>query len=171
MFTIRRLEAHEWRKYRALRLRALADSPDAFGSTLAIEEVRADAVWSERLAIAANAPDQFPVVAQLSTELVGLIWGRVNADTPHVAQVYQMWVAPECRGNGCGAMLLDALIAWAGNTSAEFVHLSVTIANSAAVRLYARIGFEPYGEPESLRADSPLFAQPMQLALRRDSRE
>lgn len=165
MFTIRRLEAHEWREYRAIRLRALADSPDAFGSTLAIEEIRADSIWAERLAIAANAPDQIPLVAQQSGHLVGLVWGRVNADSPLTAQVYQMWVAPECRGQGCGAMLLDTLISWAQKTTAEFVALSVTIADSAAVRLYSRMGFEPYGAPESLRADSPLFAQAMRLSL------
>lgn len=167
MFTIRRLEAHEWREYRAIRLRALADSPDAFDSTLAIEEIRADSVWSERLAIAANASDQLPLVAQQSNEIVGLIWGRVNAETPHIAQVYQMWVAPKCRGIGCGTQLLKALISWAENTAAEYVALSVTIADSAAFRLYTRVGFEPFGAPESLRADSSLFAQPMRFKLRK----
>jgi hypothetical protein len=47
--TIRALGANEWRVYRDLRLRALADSPHTFGRTLAEEEGRLDAEWSSRL--------------------------------------------------------------------------------------------------------------------------
>ena len=48
--TIRALGADEWRVYRDLRVRALADSPDAFGRTLAEEDGRLDTEWSSRLA-------------------------------------------------------------------------------------------------------------------------
>ena len=51
-FTIRRLRAEEWPEYRAIRLRALADAPDAFGSTHAVEQPKPDQYWMDRLATA-----------------------------------------------------------------------------------------------------------------------
>jgi hypothetical protein len=45
--SIRRFDRDEWPTYRAVRLRALGDSPDAFGSTLAREEALTDAEWAE----------------------------------------------------------------------------------------------------------------------------
>ncbi|HEX2229661.1 MAG TPA: GNAT family N-acetyltransferase, partial [Candidatus Binatia bacterium] len=46
---IRTFAPHEWETYRDLRLRALADSPDAFGGTLAVEKRRRDTEWANRL--------------------------------------------------------------------------------------------------------------------------
>src|SRR5262249_25805235 len=43
--SVRRLTRNEWREYRALRLRALADSPTAFATTLAEARAREDADW------------------------------------------------------------------------------------------------------------------------------
>ena len=40
--TVRRVRAEEWERLRATRLRALADAPMAFGSTLADEQTRPD---------------------------------------------------------------------------------------------------------------------------------
>jgi hypothetical protein len=46
---IRTLAAHEWPKHHEARLRSLADSPDAFGSTLAAEQQRSADDWAARL--------------------------------------------------------------------------------------------------------------------------
>ena len=48
MSRIRPLLADDWPLYRSLRLRALRDSPDAFGSTFAAEAQRTDADWQAR---------------------------------------------------------------------------------------------------------------------------
>src|SRR5262245_23901545 len=47
---IRRIRADEGLRLRALRLRALADAPQAFGSTLAREHAFVDSTWHERAA-------------------------------------------------------------------------------------------------------------------------
>jgi len=52
---IRRIRADEGLRLKALRLRALADSPMAFGSTLAREQAYPDALWHERAATGAGA--------------------------------------------------------------------------------------------------------------------
>ena len=44
---IRRIGADEWGELRDLRLRALQDAPDAFGSTYEEESIRTDAEWME----------------------------------------------------------------------------------------------------------------------------
>src|SRR5262245_36055761 len=90
--SVRRFTPAEWRKYRELRLRALADSPDAFGSTLAQEQGRPEADWSTRLTSGAASPSDLPLVAELRGEAVGLAWVRVDASEPEVAHLYQMWV-------------------------------------------------------------------------------
>ena len=163
MPTIRSLHAHEWRAYRDLRLRALADSPDAFGSTLEAERQRPDEHWAERLATAAewNAP----LVSEEGGALVGLVWGVIDPAAPETAHVIQMWTAPETRGLGCGAMLLDAVVRWAREANARRVLLNVTRGDTPASRLYARAGFAPAGDPVPLRSGSSILAQPMRLDL------
>lgn len=161
---IARFAPREWRTYRDLRLRALADSPDAFGSTLEAESGRAEADWARRLE-EADARADLPLVAHIGGEGVGLAWGRLRDDEPKVAHLYQVWVAPEYRGRGVGQMLLDAAMAWARVSGARTLALDVTCGDSPATRLYVRAGFRPAGDPVPLRAGSSVSVQPMQLAL------
>jgi ribosomal protein S18 acetylase RimI-like enzyme len=165
MPSVRRLGAHEWRAYRDLRLRALGDSPDAFASTLEEARRRPDAHWAERLASGAASAWDLPLVAEEGGELVGMAWGTIDPAAPETAHVIQMWVAPEGRGRGCGALLLDAVVAWARGAKARSVVLAVTCGDTPAWRLYSRVGFRPAGDPEPLRPGSALLAQPMRLDL------
>jgi GNAT superfamily N-acetyltransferase len=161
---IRTFAQHEWAIYKDLRLHALADSPDAFGSTLAKEQNRSDAEWTSRLAAGANSWD-FPVVAEVAGEPIGLAWGRIEKSNPHVANLYQMWVAPSHRCLGAGRMLLEAVIAWARAKNASCLELGVTCGDSPARRLYTRAGFEPVGQPQLFRTGSELMGQMMRLKL------
>ena len=162
---IRTFAPHEWGTYRDLRLRALADSPDAFGRTLAEEQDRSDAEWSNRLATGANSSWNLPLVAEVDGEPIGLAWGRLDESKPDVANLYQMWVAPSHRRLGAGQMLLEAVIAWARAMNASYLDLGVTCGDSPAMRLYTRAGFEPVGEPQRFRLGSELLGQPMRLKL------
>jgi ribosomal protein S18 acetylase RimI-like enzyme len=165
MPTVRRFHAHEWRAYRDLRLRALADSPDAFGSTVESERQRPDAHWAERLATGAASEWNVPLVAEQGGEFAGLVWGTIDPAAPETAHVIQMWTAPEARGLGCGAMLLDAVVRWARGANARHVLLNVTCGDTPALRLYTRAGFIPAGDPVPLRRGSAILAQPMRLDL------
>lgn len=163
--SVRRFAPHEWREYRELRLRALADSPDAFGSTFADERSRPDADWSARLTSGADSPSSLPLVAEIGGELVGLAWARFDPAEREVVHLYQMWVDPIRRGAGVGRMLLEAAIDWARSVGARRVRLAVTHGNAPAARLYARSGFTPCGDPEPLRPGSALRVQPLELEL------
>jgi GNAT superfamily N-acetyltransferase len=162
---IRPLEAHEWPKYRELRLRSLADSPDAFGSTLASEQDRSPDDWAARLSAAAVSGRDYPLVAELAGAAVGLLWAKVDVANSSVANVFQVWVAPESRGRGVAAALLREAINWARSMNARVVQLGVTCGDTPAARLYVREGFQDFGSPEPRRPGSPLFEQTMRLAI------
>jgi GNAT superfamily N-acetyltransferase len=164
---IRTFAPHEWGIYKDLRLRALADAPDAFGRTLAEEQARSDAEWSERLVTGVNSGWALPLLAEVDGRPVGLAWGRIEASEPDVANLYQMWVAPSHRRRGAGSMLLEAVIAWAKAKGANYLDLGVTYRDSPALRLYRRAGFKPVEKPHPFRPGSDLLGQRMRLDLRK----
>jgi GNAT superfamily N-acetyltransferase len=162
---VRRFEASEWPTYRELRLRALADSPDAFGSTLEIEQPRTDELWAARLSAGVASQLDLPLVAIASGTPGGLAWARVDQTDPLRVNVFQMWVAPKSRSRGLGGRLLQAAIAWARVRGATRVCLGVTLAESPAMRMYLAAGFRPEGRADPLRPGSKLLAQPLVLEL------
>ena len=154
----------EWSAYRDLRLRALADSPEAFGTTLQDARDRSDDEWAGRLA-SLSAELDLPLVAEVGDELAGMLWAAFDRDDRDTVHVYQMWVAPEQRGLGVGRALLARAIDWARGNGAKLVALSVTCGDSVARRMYEAMGFRPTGEPVPLRIRSELKRQNMVLEL------
>jgi ribosomal protein S18 acetylase RimI-like enzyme len=162
---VRRLKTEEWPQYRDVRLRALADSPEAFASSFAQERVRPESEWQARVAAAADAPHQLPLVLVDGAELLGLTWGRIEDSDPEVAHLFQMWVAPEHRGNGHGRLLLAAAVSWARESGARFMDLDVAVGDTPARRLYLQAGFSDVGQPLPMAPGATRFAQPMRLEL------
>lgn len=166
---IRVFAPDEWRDYRDLRLRALADSPDAFGSTLGRELQFTDLEWVERLAVGSKSDRDLPLVAELGGKLAGLAWARIEDAERGSATIYQMWVAPEARRRGIGLALLEAAIKWARTAGVVRLQLRVTCGNSSAQRLYARAGFSTVGDIEPLRPGSAVFTEGMLLEIGDDA--
>jgi GNAT superfamily N-acetyltransferase len=164
---IRRLQAQEWPAYRLLRLRSLADAPHAFGSSLAAEEAWRPELWMARLNAASESGRDCPLVAEDEADggFHGLVWAKCDAEQAGLVNLFQMWVAPEVRGQGVAAALLRDAIAWARSIGAQRVRLGVVDGNEAAARLYARAGFRDVGAPEPLRPGSATLEQAMQLDL------
>ena len=163
--SIRAFEAHEWRTYRDLRLRALADAPDAFARTLAEEQGRSDTEWSSLLASSVGSAWQISAVAELGARAVGLAYGRLEAESPGVARLYSMWVEPAARRSGVGRALVDAVVSWARSRSARRLVLQVTEGNAPAVHLYERAGFVRTQELSPLRPGSSLRVRTLRLDL------
>lgn len=164
-FTIRTFTAEDWPSYRAIRLRALADSPDAFCTTLDTQQVLPPEIWAARLSAAEASGKDHPLAAELHGEPVGMAWAKVDADDPALVNLFQMWVAPQARGHGVAAALLDAAIRWAAARGAQAMQLGVNCANGPALRLYERAGFVDTGWREPMRPGSQLVEQRLRLAL------
>lgn len=165
VLSVRPFCPEEWATYRDLRLRALTDAPQAFGSTSERESALPEQYWADRVATATDSALQFLLLAELQAEPVGLALGFIDPAEPELAHLYQMWVAPHARSHGCGTGLLQAVSTWARGTTARALTLCVTCGNSSARRLYERAGFTPYRTQEPLRPGSTELVQPMILTL------
>jgi GNAT superfamily N-acetyltransferase len=165
---IRRFTPGEWPAYRALRLRSLADAPNAFGSSLALEESWAQELWMARLMAADVSGRDCPLVAESGGPdgpMLGLLWAKCDTADAGIVNLFQMWVAPEARGRGAASALVDEAVTWARSIGARLVRLGVVVDNQDAIRLYLRKGFRNAGEPEPIRPGSALLEQAMQLQL------
>jgi GNAT superfamily N-acetyltransferase len=150
---VRRIRADEGPRLRALRLRALADAPMAFGSTLAREEAFTDDVWRERAQRGAAGVDSVTFVAERDGRWLGIVTGLArDPDVPDDPrpELVAMYVLPEARGQGLGAALVDAVVGWARGRQAGGLTLWATATNAPAIALYAQCGFRPTGERRPL---------------------
>lgn len=149
--------ADDWEVFRALRLRALANSPDAFGATLAEAHAQPDSVWRERVDGAAG-----PVVlARLDGAPVGM-GGLYVPEGGDRSMVWGMWVAPEARGRGVADAIVRRLVVESERYGRP-VELHVTDGNDGARRLYERHGFVDTGEREPVRPGSTLMMSTLRL--------
>lgn len=159
---IRRISIDEWEVLRDLRLRALAEDPDAFGMTLGDASGQSDAEWRDWI----GSPDRgfFAAVAD-DGSLVAMVVGAPVDDGPGAAGLFGMWVAPEARRAGIGAALIGSVEDWARTASYARIGLGVTMTNAAAIRLYERNGFVDIGERHPLRDGTDLTIQIMAKTL------
>jgi GNAT superfamily N-acetyltransferase len=163
---IRPVGVDEWRGVRDLRLRALADAPDAFGSSLERERGAGEAEWHAWITGWEGAENRM-FVALDGYSWVGMAVGSI-APSECVAHLYAMWVDPSVRRGGVGARLVEEVSAWAAAAGATELELGVTQTNAAARRLYEACGFADTGSRHPLREGAPIQVIVMRRALRPD---
>lgn len=144
------LASDDWPIWRELRLAALTEAPNAFGSRLADWQGEGDREerWRARLDI----PGSYNLVAVLDGRPVGMASG-VPAAEKGVAELISMWVRPTARGRGAGDQLVSAVVRWARDIGVDVLQLAVTQGNEAAAALYQRNGFRYTGEFGDLMPD------------------
>jgi RimJ/RimL family protein N-acetyltransferase len=151
---VRRVHADDWPLWRDVRLRSLADAPDAFGSTYERELAFTEADWRERLK---HGPRVLVLVDGEPVALGGgfPVEGKVF--------VFGMWTAEGHRRRGHADAVLDVVVAWARERDLP-VELHVNTANPGARAAYERYGFVPTGRLEELRPGSDQQIELMRLS-------
>ena len=139
------LTAQDWGRYKALRLRALLDAPDAFGTAYADEKDWDAAQWQRRL-----TGVYVTFAAVRGGQDLGLATGAELRHQTENAGLFGMWVASEARGQGAGDGLVQAVIGWAEARGYQRLFLDVADENTPAIQLYARCGFQPTGQVGTL---------------------
>lgn len=154
MADLRFLTSDDWVLWRDVRLKSLADSPDAFGSTLERELTYDESRWREWVE-RSNA-----VVAFEDGKPVGC-GGVIVTDTQE-ALVIAMWVVPTHRGRGLSKAILDALVGFAREHDLPVV-IGHNRANPVARAAYLSYGFVPAGESYPLREGSDAVCDVLRL--------
>ncbi|MEA2558121.1 MAG: hypothetical protein QOG88_1659 [Actinomycetota bacterium] len=164
--SVRRAGEADQALVRDLRLRSLAESPDAFGSTLQRETDSADDVWLALVRGDGWGGHSAVFMAEDDGVPVGLTIGvRHHHEPPELAHLYAMWVDPTFRRRGHAAALVGAVVEWAEDTGANVVRLGATETNPAAIALYRGLGFTSTGESDPLRVGSDLLCLTMERTL------
>jgi ribosomal protein S18 acetylase RimI-like enzyme len=150
--------------YKTVRLRALQDTPSAFGSTYAHESQFTDADWHTR---AANlfTPYSIGYLAYHQGDYCGIAAGFLDRQDPHNAELVSMWVAATHRRTGTGKLLVDAIESWARLSTAHTLRLMVTNINLAAISFYERLGFTTTGRTEPYPNDPSLIEYEMSKSI------
>lgn len=112
------------------------------------------------------AKNALPLIVECAGEPAGLAWGLVHDADSKTAHVYSMWISPDERGKGIAKALPDRIRFWAVSRKCDFIELSVTENNDAAINLYQAYGFVPSGQLGELREGSALKVQKMVKDLR-----
>lgn len=141
---IRRLNVDEVARFRAIRLRALRDAPFAFGTTFEEAATWPLEVWSKLFS------GLVAFVAVVDGYDVGLVRSAPERGVNDAARLGSLWVAPQARGSGVGASLIDAVVEWARSKGFVELLLEVSDDNVSAIALYDLKGFRPTGEVGTL---------------------
>ncbi|MET9025743.1 GNAT family N-acetyltransferase [Nocardia sp. NPDC004168] len=131
---IRSLAPDDWAVFRRVRLAALTDAPQFFGTTLAEARARTESDWRRALS------DRVQFVAESGGTEVGTVAGMLDPERGGV-HLISMWVAPRARGTGVSDRLVGAVLDWAVAGGHDVVRLEFAEHNAFAERLYLRNGF------------------------------
>jgi ribosomal protein S18 acetylase RimI-like enzyme len=160
MPTLKPITATPIADFRSVRLRALADSPLAFGSTHAKESQFTEADWNRRV-LQWNSEQSTAFLAWDDSDSCGIVACFLDVDHPTQAHLVSMWVAPTHRKLGVGRLLVNHMIDWARSRNAMTLHLMVTSCNDNAMRFYERLGFARTGKTEPYPNDPALVEYEM----------
>ncbi len=132
--------------YRAIRLECLLMEGDNFGSTYEAESAKPQLAFETH--IEKRSRDHFVIGAFMGHGLIGICCfsRQERAKLQHSGMLLQMYVQHSYRGKQIGSGLVKKLIEEAfAIDGIEQITLGVVTENTAAVKLYQKMGFTIYG--------------------------
>lgn len=155
---IRVVRDEEWERARDLRLRALADAPEAFARSLEEEQRLSESEWREF--VSPSDTRVWFVETNDDGEFVGMAFGFLD-DPSKTAYLGGMWVEPEHRRSRIGKRLVETVIEWGRARGAVRIELEVNELTTPAVSLYQACGFAPTGHSRPLPSNPSATALEM----------
>lgn len=101
-----------------------------------IEKICFSSPWSQQMLLSSIENGCIMVVAEQSNKVVGYAGVYLSGDITNVA------VLPECRGNGYGKKLVEAIQKEAKAQGIQNLFLEVRVSNAIAIALYEKCGLK-----------------------------
>lgn len=163
---IRRLIDVDAIAYWELRLEALQNSPEAFGTSYEealqrenpIERVKGNFKVNGNYTFGAFEEDKLIGMATLAQES--------SLKMKHRANIFAMYVSSKGRRKGVGKALMERAINQARETNEiEKINLSVVSNNESAKNLYLQLGFKVFGVEEMALKDRDVYYEEHHMTL------
>ena len=138
------LSISDWKDFKKIRLEALKEEPQAFGSSYAKDAAYPDSKWQERLRDGESKKSIY-LFAELEGKIVGMVMGgRTDEDKKeHLAHVWGTYVDSKAREKGIGKELMQRVIKELGkDTDVQRIRVQVNAEKKPAVKLYESLGFK-----------------------------
>lgn len=156
---IRLLKTEDWLAYKTLRLEALRNHPEAYGSSFEEESNLSD----EQFAASFKNCDMYGCF--VDNELVGIAGFFVYSQLKmqHRGVLFAMYIKPDYRKMGIADVLVKTIIQHAKKRVTQ-LHLTVVTTNQVALNLYEKNGFRVYGtEPRALKVGNQFYDEHMMV--------
>lgn len=148
--TIKKLTINDLEDFKTIRLSALFNAPQMFGSTYEREV-------NQPLEFFSYPIENYAVfAAYVESKIVGLTVFSQNTGMKdkHKAQITSVYVLPEFRQKGIANQILNEVLRY-GKQHTEQILLSVVESNESAIKLYKKYGFQVYGtEPKAMKMNN-----------------
>jgi GNAT superfamily N-acetyltransferase len=148
--TVRRAVEDDFAIVREIRLTALSDEPDAYGSTFAEAQQRTEDQWRD------SAANWNQYLALEDGRAVGMASGGRFPPFPEARWLYGMFVMPSHRGSGVARELVHVVADWARGEGVSTLGLHVTESIPRARAFYTKVGFSDTGLREPMQRDHSL---------------
>lgn len=163
---VRRLTGEDAEEYWELRLEALKNNPEAFGTSY--EEViqREDPI--ERVKYNFKVKGNYTFGAFEGDKLIGMVTlaQEISTKMKHRANIFAMYVSPLGRRKGAGKSLMEQAIKQARETNEiEKINLSVVSSNESAKNLYLQLGFKVFGTEEMALKERDVYYEEQHMTL------
>ncbi|WP_299058250.1 GNAT family N-acetyltransferase [uncultured Nocardioides sp.] len=159
--------AEDWQRWAVLRLAALADAPEAFGSRHADWVDADERRWRTRF----DTPRATFRLAVLDGRDVGMVAVQPgHPDDPASSGwwLISMWVAPDARGRGVTDALVEDVASWTAAQGGDALLLHVREQNGRARAAYERLGFRAVEGGTGKVEDPAAPPELRELLMRRD---
>lgn len=140
-YIFKKLDKNDWKDYRDIRLEALKNEPNAFGSNYEKYKKKDDVYWINILSLLGEKNSKSFLCAVLSGEKLVSIGGSYQ-DKNDEWNIIAIYTKKEFRGLGAGSLLLGEMLKELKNRGVNKVFLRVNVERVPAISLYKKFGFE-----------------------------
>jgi ribosomal protein S18 acetylase RimI-like enzyme len=138
-----KLTPADWKKFKNIRLEALKNESQSFGTTYEEGLKKTVEEWKEPL----GKSTSYIFGAEENNELFGLAaaYQENGKKCSHVAYIWGVYVRKSHRRKGIGKKLMVAIIKELKSKKVVKANLNVTIGKISALKLYQSLGFKTVG--------------------------